>query len=775
MSVIGANVRRVDGRSKVTGTAPYNVDIRIPGALHVRGVRSPYPHARVVSVDATSAAAIAGVIVLTREDLGSDPYFGPVFRDESIVAVEKVRYVGDLVAAVAAPTLRLAEEAAELVAVEYEPLPTVSDPLEALEPGAPILHERLQDDMAADSRAHSIQPGLETLESLAKGNLCGSYHFEAGDIERGFAEADRIFEDEFRVPPIQHAHLEPHTAVAYWEGSARLVLNCSTQDPWVVRSEMADLFGIEQHDVRVTCSYLGGGFGAKLYPRIEAVVAALARKASRPVTWTLTREEEFLTITRHAAVVQIRSGAKADGTIVARQVRIVYDGGAYAEISPRVAAQNGAVASGPYRIRNQSVDCLVAYTCKPPAGAFRGFGVPQLAFAYESQMDDIARELGMDAVELRRRNLLHEGERFVTGEELLGVGVGECLTKVADELGWNGAVRKDDGVPPRSGKARAMGIACSMKSTMTPSNSAASLRLDPDGSLTVLTSAVEVGQGTTTVLAQIVAETVGIPVGRVFVAKPDTDATPFDHGTKSSRVTFSVGRAAISAAREIRRQLIQLGAQALEVAEEDVDVVDGIVVVRGTDRTLEIPEVFSHAFGLPVGNLFGHGVFQTTGGLDPQTYQGKDSAFWMWAAVGAEVEVDLETGKVHVLRVASALDTGRTLNPIQCHLQNEGSVTMALGSALLEEMVFDEGQLLNGSFTSYPIPSMADFPMDFRSFLVEAPHPDGPFGAKGVGESPFPAVAPAIRNAVVRALGGVAIRSLPLRGDVILAAIDAER
>jgi CO/xanthine dehydrogenase Mo-binding subunit len=775
MSVIGAGVPRADGRGKVTGTAAFNVDVRIPGALHVGGVRSPYPHARVLSVDASAAAALPGVVVLTREDLGPDPYFGPVFRDESIVAVEKVRYVGDLVAAVAAPTLRLAEEAAELIVVEYEPLPTVSDPLEALEPDAPVLHERLQEDAAAESRAHSIQPGLETLESIAKGNLCGSYHFEAGDVEQGFAEADRIFEDEYRVPPIQHAHLEPHTAVAYWEGSARLVLHCSTQDPWVVRSEMADLFGIAQHDVRVTCTYLGGGYGAKLYPRIEAVVAALARKARRPVTWTLTREEEFLTITRHAAVVRIRSGAKADGTIVAREVRIVYDGGAYAEISPRVAAQNGAVASGPYRIPNQFVDCVVAYTCKPPAGAFRGFGVPQLAFAYESQMDDIARELGIDAVELRRRNLWHEGERFVTGEELLGVGIGECLTRVANELGWDEGVRREDGAAPRSGTVRAMGIACSMKSTMTPSNSAASLRLEPDGSLTVLTSAVEVGQGATTVLAQIAAEAVGLPIGRVFVAQPDTDATPFDHGTKSSRVTFSVGRAVLGAALEIRRQLVELGAQALEVSEDDVDVVDGDLVVRGTDRTLDIPGVFRHAFGLPVGNLFGHDVFQTTGGLDPQTYQGKDSAFWMWGAVGVEVEVDLETGKVGVLRVASALDTGRTLNPVQCHLQNEGSVTMAMGSALLEEMVFDEGQLLNGSFTSYPIPSMADFPTDFQSFLVEAPHPDGPFGAKGVGESVFPAVAPAIRNAVVRALGGVPIRSLPLRPDVVIAAIEGER
>jgi carbon-monoxide dehydrogenase large subunit len=399
--------------------------------------------------------------------------------------------------------------------------------------------------------------------------------------------------------------------------------------------------------------------------------------------------------------------------------------------------------------------------------------VPQLAFAYESQMDDIARALGIDAVEIRRRNLYEEGERFVTGEELHGVGVGMCLSRVAESLGWR--PEPAGGEEDRTGTVRAMGIACSVKSTMTPSTSGASLRLDPDGSLTVLTSAVEVGQGATTVLAQIAAETLGLPVDRVFVSLPDTDATPFDHGTKSSRVTFSVGRAVHGAALQIRRRLVELAAQALEVAEGDLELADGVLTVRGTDRSVDIPGVFRHAFGLAVGNLYGNEVFQTSGGLDPTTYQGKDSAFWMWGAVGAEVEVDLETGKVRVTRLASALDTGHSLNPVQCHLQNEGSVTMAMGSALLEEMVFDGGQLLNGSFTSYPIPSMVDFPADFRSFLVEAPHPDGPFGAKGIGESVFPAVAPAIRNAVVRALGGLPIRSLPLRPDLIIAVMEKAR
>lgn len=775
MSEIGRSVPRRDGPLKVTGAAPYSVDYRIPGMLHTHAVRSPYPHAQILHVDVREAERLPGVVVLTRDDLSPDrSYFGPVLKDESIVAIDRVRFIGDIVAAVAAEDMGTAEEAAQLIRVEYEPLPAVMDPLEALEPDAPLLHERLQEEAVAESTAQSIQPGLESLQGFAQGNLCGSYHFEVGDVELGLAEADLVFSDVYRVPPIQHAHMEPHAAVAQWEGP-RLVLRCSSQDPWVVRTEMAELFQIPGNHVRVIVPYLGGGYGAKLYPRIEPVVAALARKARRPVGWTLTREEEFLTVTRHGAVVEIVTGVSRDGSLVARRMRVVYDAGAYAEISPRVAAQNGPVAAGPYRIPNVSVDCLTVYTNKPPAGAFRGFGVPQIAWAYESQMDDIARALGRSPVDLRRQNLYQEGQRYLTGETLHGVGVTRCLDLVAEAIGADAPPIDPGAGAAQRAAVRGVGVACTVKSTMTPSNSAAALRLDADGTLQVLTSGVEIGQGTTTVMAQIAAEAIGLPVERVNVVLPDTDVTPFDHGTKSSRLTFTVGRAVWAAAIKIRSQLLDLAAETLEVAPGDLEIADGQVWVRGTERSLDLRDVFRRTFGLAVGSLHSHEVFQTTGGLDPHTYQGKDSAFWMWGAVAAEVEVDRETGKVHVVRLVSAMDTGTTLNPAQCHLQNEGSVVMGLGSALLEELVFDEGQLVNGSFASYMVPSFEDFPARFESMLVEAPHPDGPFGAKGVGESVLPAVAPAIGNAVADALGGLRTKALPIRADSVLRLLEAER
>ena len=774
MNPVGMSIPRIDGVAKVTGTAQYCTDLNVPGMLHTAAVRSPYPHARVVRIETKEAMLLPGVVTLTRDDLAAtNVFFGPVLKDQPIVAVDKVRYVGDLVAAVAAEGAAVAEEAADLIEVEYEPLRAVFDPLTALEPEAPVLHERFLED-AEESRRQSIQPGLDKLELFSKGNLFSSDHFESGDVEQGFAESDFVFEDTYRVPPIQHGHLEPHGALAYWEGDGRLVVHCSSQDPWVVRNELAELFRLPMSRIRVMVPYLGGGFGAKLYPRIEPVVVALARKAGKPVRWIMTREEEFLTITRHAAVVRIKTGVRHGGQLVARQMEVVYDGGAYSEISPRVVAQNGAVAAGPYRIPNVSVDCSAVYTCKPPAGAYRGFGVPQIAWASESQLDEIARSLRLDPLEIRLMNLYAEGDEYLTGERLWGVGVQDCLESVANAIEWRGMESTEPSQGQREGHIRGIGLACTIKSTMTPSNSAASLRLDPDGSLHILTSAVEIGQGTATVLAQIASQSLGIPMEYIRVATPDTDTTPFDHGTKSSRITFTLGQAVQEAALGIRRQLIEIAAAELEAAAEDVEIVEGVIRVRGTDVGLTIAEVFTARFGLPVGNLYGNHVLETVGGLDPVTHKGIDSAFWMWGAVAAEVEVDGATGKVRVVRLASAIDVGKAINPRQCHLQNEGSVTMGLGSALFEEMLFDNGQLLNGSFANYMLPSMEDFPASFHSLLVEHPHPDGPFGAKGVGEASLPAVAPAIGNAVANALGGRRIKVLPIRADRVIAAIERD-
>jgi CO/xanthine dehydrogenase Mo-binding subunit len=767
VTAVGTSVHRVDGPAKVTGAAQYTADIHLPGTLYMRVLRSPYAHARLVSVDASRAAALPGVVVLTRDDLTDmDPFYGPVVRDQPIVAIDKVRFVGDVVAAVAAERRDLAEEALDLIDVEYEELPSAVDPVRAMEPDASVLHEarRTPDVQFLDMRSVHFQ---------LNSNVCSVYHVSDGDVEAGFAEADEIFEDTYTTPMIQHGHIEPHATIGYWDAQGKLTVHSATQNPSVIRTQLAELFGLPENMVRVTAPHVGAGYGAKTYPKLEPLVAAMARKARRPVQWVLTREEVFLTSVRHASVVTIKTGVKRDGTIVARRVSTIYDTGAYADIGPRTAKNGGYASGGPYRIPNIDLTSYCVYTNKPPAGAFRGFGVSQVCWAYESQMDDIARRLGMDPVELRLKNMIQEGDTFVTGDKLVSVGISECLSQAAEAIGWQGTEAASAIPTDRPGVVRGKGIACMIKSTMTPSNSAASVRLNADGSAQLLTSSVEIGQGATTSLAQIVADAIGIQFGRVSVTLPDTDVTPYDQSTSSSRTTFSMGHAARQAGIRIREQLLEAAASELEIAPEDLEIADGIIAVKGApQRSMTIPEVFRGIFGTPVGSLFGAFDFQTPGGLDPDTGKGRASAFWFLSAAAAEVEVDTETGKVRVLEMVTAVDAGKAINPLQCHLQNEGSMLTALGSALFEEMTFEGGQPTNASFVEYMLPSLEDSPVRFTSLLIETPHPDGPFGAKGVGEAAIGPVAPAIGNAVANALGGIRIHHLPIRPDRVVDALD---
>jgi CO/xanthine dehydrogenase Mo-binding subunit len=476
---------------------------------------------------------------------------------------------------------------------------------------------------------------------------------------------------------------------------------------------------------------------------------------------------------RHAASVRIRTGVNNDGRMVARKVEATYDTGAYADIGPRTTKNGGYASGGPYRIEHQDLTSYCVYTNRPPSGAFRGFGVPQVCWPYESQMDDIARKLGVDPVALRRQNLVQEGDIFVTGDKLVSVGLEKCLDQVVESIGWKGIESTRPLPSDKPGFVRGLGVAVMIKSTMTPSNSAASVRLNSDGSATLLTSSVEIGQGPHTSLAQIVAETIGLPLSKVTVTFPDTDFTPYDQSTSSSRTIFSMGHAAQQAGLQIREQLLEIAAKQLEAAVGDLQLADGVISVVGSPtRSLTIPQAFRAHFGTPVGSLFGAFDFQTTGGLDPDTGRGKASAFWFLSAAGAEVEVDTRTGKIRVLRAVTSVDAGKAINPRQCWLQNEGSMLTAMGAVLSEEMVFDNGQPVNASFLDYLMPSMEDFPDQFTSMLVETPHPEGPFGAKGMGEAALGPVAPAIGNAVANALGGIRLRDLPLRPERVLAAIE---
>ncbi len=431
---IGKSYRRLDYETKVTGRAQYLADMSVPGMLHGKILRSPYPHARITRIDASKAEKVAGVMaVLTRGDIlhdeGIEPFYGPVFKDQTIVATEKVRHVGDPVAAVAALTVDAAEAALKLIEVDYEELPAVLSIEDALKPGAMLVHDSVK--LPASGFAD-----LADLKPIDGTNLCTHFKLNRGDIDEGFAAADHVFEDTFTLPATQHCFLETHACIASVEPGGRITVWATTQNPFVVRTQLANIFKVPVAKVRVIVPYLGGGYGGKVYPKVEPITVALSQKAGRPVRLVLSREEVFYTITKHAAVIRMKTGVKKDGTLIARECEIHLDTGAYAEIGPRVAKKSGYTAAGPYKIANLKIDSYSVYTNKPPAGAFRGFGVSQSAWAVESQMDIIAAALKIDPVELRKRNGYDDGDKFVTEETLRAVGLKECIDEVARSIGW---------------------------------------------------------------------------------------------------------------------------------------------------------------------------------------------------------------------------------------------------------------------------------------------------------------------------------------------------
>lgn len=757
---VGQSVPYIDGRERVTGQVEYVLNLEIPGMLYGKVLRSPYPHARILTVNTAQAERLPGVIaILKGSDIAQHPevkaHFGPIYRDQSIVAIDKVRFVGDAVAAVAAIDEDTAEEALGLIEVEYEALPAVFGIEEALQPGAPLVHETID---RGETFADII---LDRREGT---NICNHFKLRKGDVEAGFAEADLIFEDSFSTPACQQVNMEPHVCIAQVDEAKQVTVWSSTQTPYIVRAQLAELFKVPQSRVRVIVPGLGGGYGAKAYLKIEHLAAMLAWKAGRPVKITLRRDEDFLISRSQASKIRIKTGVKRDGTIVAREVEAYWNAGAYAEISPRLIKNAGFVSSGPYRIPHVKVDSYAVYTNLPPAGAFRGYGVPQVAWAYESQSDMMAERLGMDPLAFRLKNFLAEGDTFATGEVVEDPMFARLTQESAKWIGWD---RPSE--PVERTKRGGKGIACIIKSTLTPSTSTALVRINPDGSCTVVCSTVEMGQGARTVLAQIASDALGLPLEQVNVVNPDTDVTPYDQTTSSSRSTFSMGTAVRLAAEDAKRLLCQAASEArlLEAPAVDLAVVEGRVQVKGLpDSAVSLAEVIRQA---RLGEVIGRGTFATQGGLlDPETGQGSGSVHWHQAAVAAEVEVDMETGAVEVLRLQTSLFTGRTVNPVSAELQCEGNLFFGQGAALREEILFENGQIINGNLADYLIPSLVDVPADVGVTLIE--HDDANAEVHGIGETSLPPVAPAISNAICRAVG-VRIHDLPLTPEKILRAL----
>jgi CO/xanthine dehydrogenase Mo-binding subunit len=759
---IGKTFRRLDYETKVTGKARYLADMSVPGMCHGKILRSPYAHARIKSVDASKALKVAGVVaVLTRDDIlqdeGIEPYYGPVFKDQTIVAVDKVRHVGDPVAAVAALTADAAEEALALIEVDYEELPAVLDVGQALDPKTTLVHDSVKLPSSGFADLAEIKPVDGT-------NICTHFKLNRGDIDKGFAEADQVFEDTFTLPATQHSFLETHACIASVEPGGRITVWATTQNPFVVRTQLANIFKVPVAKVRVIVPYLGGGYGGKVYPKVEPITVALAQKARHPVRVVLSREEVFYTITKHAAVIRMKTGVKNDGTLVARECEIHLDTGAYAEIGPRVAKKSGYTAAGPYRIPNLKIDSYSVYTNKPPAGAFRGFGVSQSAWAVESQMDIIAAALKMDPLELRKKNGYDEGDKFVTDETLRAVGLKECLDQVAKSIGWDSSKFESSKVQGSRSEniRRGKGLACMIKATITPSISCAVVKLNEDASLSLYIGTVEMGQGSDTVMAQIAGTELGIPLQKIQVLGVDTDVVPYDLTTSSSRSTFHMGKAVQLAAQDIQRQLRQIVAKEYGVAEDTISFADGKVLLP--EAALDYAEVMFKRFGMQGGTLVGDGQVKT---LTKDEFGEKStSAFWFLAAGAAEVEVDTDTGKFKLLKYATAVDVGKALNPLGCRQQLAGAAITGIGQAMFEEIAYDGGQLINPNLVDYVLPSLGDMPPIIDPICVETLDRNGPFGAKGIGESALIPVAPAIANAIYDAVG-VRIKDLPIKAEKI--------
>jgi carbon-monoxide dehydrogenase large subunit len=754
---VGRRVPRVDAVEKVTGTAVYGSDVSLPGMLHGAVLRSPYPHARIVAIDVSAARRAPGVqVVVTGADF---PHlFGSAVKDQPFLAIDRVRYVGEPVVAVAADTERRAQEALDLVTVDYEPLPAVVDLQEAVGEDAPLVHPDL----------HAYQRGSHQI--VPHSNINTLYRFERGDVAAAFASADLVVEQEYTAQAVSHAALETHASIAAYDPVRGLyTLWVSTDRPFQLRDELAGALGVPSSDVRLVVGHVGGSFGGKNTLVSEAVAVALAgHTRGRPVRVEFSREEDLVAAQlRVPAVLRLKTGVTSEGMLVAQSADILWGSGAYTSNTVGVAIRGAQSVVGPYRIPNVSILSRQAYTNTAITGSYRGYGVTQVTWACESQMDEIARRLGIDPVEFRLRNAYEEGDPFLNGQILRSINVRECVERAAEAVGWGSGERR-----PAPHLRRGKGIAALIKPTATPTSSNCVVEVREGGDVVVACSAPEIGSGQATVLAQMAADAIGVPLDRVTVPLTDTASSPYNGPVASSRTTFHVGNAIRLAGEQVRAEILQKAAGVLAADPDLLDLKDGIVHEGEAPRIslgelLGGPAFSGHSvIGSARYSSAGSPLLKAEPGLEWMS-----SIFWMVGAHAVEVEVDVETGVIRVLRVAAAHDVGRAVNPITCEQQIEGGVVMGLSNALFEQFHMRDGRIENGSFADYKVATIQDMPQ-IVPIVVESEHPEAPFGAKGVGEPAAAATPPAIANAVCDALG-IRIRDLPLTPERVLDALRA--
>ncbi|MDP2600989.1 MAG: xanthine dehydrogenase family protein molybdopterin-binding subunit [Deltaproteobacteria bacterium] len=736
---VGSPTPRIDGIAKVTGWAKFTGDLEFSGLLEAKILRSPLPHAVVKSIDASKAAGLPGVVaLLTRDDLKDiDPYYGNCLRDRAVVAIDRVRFVGEPVAVVAAENALIAEAALSLINVQYTELPCVADIDAARAEGAPLVHEQ----RSGTGEFHDVAGVGERFG----GNVCHREQFIKGNPDKAFPEAEEIIDETFEFPMIYQYAMEPHTAVARVTADG-ITLWSSSAHPFLVRAELAHMFGYPHAKVEVIVPFVGGAYGSKSYFKIEPLVVAMARKtAGRPVRVAQSVPESMLTTRRHSARVRIKTGVKRDGTLVAREAEVILDTGAYADNGPRVAKRAISRMIGPYTLDHCKVDVVALYTNTVPAGSMRSIGGPQTIWALESHMDTIAERCGFDPLEFRLRRLLRRGAVLKPGATPVDADLCAGTKAAVKPLDWAGAAKPN---------GKGAGVAVGVSDSEAMPVSVALVRLLADGSVILSAGTTEVGQGARTILCQIAAQELALPVELVIMGGTDTLATPFDRSTGASRSTTVMGSAVKAAALDLRKQLLAAAAEAFQTSTNAITLKDGAAIAG--DKRLSYGKIVSAYFGMPGGEIIGRGSIRPGDGMGAQF-----PLFWETGMGGAEVRVDSETGEIAIEKYITVADVGKAINPPLAEGQDEGAAVQGLGHTLFESLVYENGQPLNANLIDYRVPRFGDLPKHFESALIENEDGPGPYGAKGMGESGIVSVAPAVGNAIARATG-VRIRALPL-------------
>ncbi len=770
-SPVGENKTRIDAHEKVTGAALFADDMQFgKGLLHARIKRSPHPHAIIKRIDISKARALPGVkAIVTGDDFPG--HIGLYLHDRYIFCREKVRYVGDPVAGVAATTVELAEKAVSLIDVEYELLDPVLDPVFGASPEAPLLHP----DLGNYKVVNFIFPKAGT-------NISNHFKIRKGNVDEAWAKCEAIVERKYRIPHIQHVPIEPHVAVAKVDDTGEITLWGSSQSPFAQRNLIANCMGISPSKMRVVAPFVGGGFGSKAGVSMESLVVAIATKIKgHPVKLLLTREEEFYTaFVRQGLVSSFKMGCDKDGKLLAMENKFYWDGGAYTEYGVNITRASGYSSSGPYEVPNVKTDSYCVYTNHPVTGPMRGFGMPEMHAGLEQCIDELALKINLDPVSFRKLNCLKKGSILVTGSKMHPTGLSECIEKAAKGIDWG---KKNP--PSAPNKRRGKGIAAMWKAPAMPPNAGSSawVELAEDGTLTLGLGGQELGQGTFTVCAQMAAAALGVPYESVRVARPvDTRYSPYEWQTVASRLTWSMGNAVVRAAKDARHQILSTVAESWNEPIEDLDIVNGVVLSYKTEKETPLKDIV--IYGLPKkddqgwqgGPVIGRGNFMPTyvTGLDAETGQGERAVVhYTTGAQAVELEVDLDTGRIEIIKGVCAFDVGKAINPKLVEAQMEGGFVQGVSSALFESLQLKGGVVQNPSFVDYRIATSADVPKEIKSFIIEEPQEDGPWGARGIGEHSMVPTIPAIANAIYDAVG-IRMEGPPFTAEkVYLAMLDA--